>query len=487
MKHNGIIIALAAAGMLTACSAGDDITGGNNTANDNSNTIDGYDKADLTPISLGISSPISTTTRSTGTVGGTTDDTNKWNGQTLWLFMTYKQGQDETKYGKGVMPAVFYDANGKASEAITLFNNRKMTAPTSDAETAVTLANGTGKAITCADGSINYYPMTGTFNFFGYHVDDAATIKTGTDNVPTVNYRTSATATATTTASTSSTIITVPVTIDGSQDLMVGTTTANDPDQLAATTLSDNVKSKFYSAYSARKNVHPILTFQHALSRFTFQVVAGDRTSAGLAEYKSQDNKTDLEDLKTTPAKVTGIYLNSNTVNELVIADPTDKVDGNFLTTWTTPKDLALKELNAEKTATQTLTATKLEWDTTKEGGEEGKAVSVGDALMLEPGKSSYEGYVTVEQWVKTKTADGKTPDTTDQVSGQTYSGTWTKVTHRFPFTVTIPVADGTAKAGTSYNVKIWVYGLTELKVYVTAVPNQWISGGEIEVNKDKD
>ena len=106
---------------------------------------------------------------------------------------------------------------------------------------------------------------------------------------------------------------------------------------------------------------------------------------------------------------------------------------------------------------------------------------------MLEPGKSSYEGYVTVEQWVKTKTADGKTPDTTDQVSGQTYSGTWTKVTHRFPFTVTIPVADGTAKAGTSYNVKIWVYGLTELKVYVTAVPNQWISGGEIEVNKDKD
>ena len=282
------------------------------------------------------------------------------------------------------------------------------------------------------------------------------------------------------------TIITVPVTIDGSQDLMVGTTTANDPDQLAETTLSANVKSKFYSAYSARKNVHPILTFQHALSRFTFQVVAGDRTSAGLAEYKSQDNKTDLEDLKTTPAKVTGIYLNSNTVNELVIADPTDQVTGNFLTTWSKPADLALKELNAEKTATQTLTATKLEWDTTV-SPEAGKAVSVGDALMLEPGKNSYEGYVTVEQWVKTKTADGAKPDDDDKVADQTYTGTWTKVTHRFPFTVTIPKTDDTAKAGTSYNVKIWVYGLTELKVYVTATPKQWESGGNIEVNKDED
>ena len=484
MKHNGIIIALAAAGMLTACSAGDDITGGNNTANDNSNTIDGYDKADLTPISLGISSPISTTTRSTGTVGGTTTETNKWNGQTLWLFMTYKQGQDVTKYGNGVMPAVFYDANGTASTAITLFNNRKMTAPASTVEESVTLANGTGKAITCADGSINYYPMTGTFNFFGYHVDDAATIDTGTDNVPTVKYRTSATAEANSTAE--ATIITVPVTIDGSQDLMVGTTTANDPDKLADTSLSDNVKSKFYSAYSARKNVHPILTFQHALSRFTFQVVAGDRTSAGLAEYKDKTKGADggYEELKTTPAKVTGIYLNSNTVNELVIADPLNQVTGDFLTTWSIPKDLALKELKDGKT--QDLTATKLEWDTTV-SPEAGKAVSVGDALMLEPGKSSYEGYVTVEQWVKTKTADGEKPAEDDKVDGQEYSGTWTKVTHRFPFTVTIPATDDTAKAGTSYNVKIWVYGLTELKVYVTAVPNQWISGGDIEVNKDKD
>ena len=474
--------------MLTACSAGDDITGGNNTA-DNSNTIDGYDKADLTPISLGISSPISTTTRSTGTVGGTTVETNKWNGQTLWLFMTYKQGQDETKYGKGVMPAVFYDADGKASKDIELFNNRKMTAPASDAETVVSLANGSGKAITCADGSINYYPMTGTFNFFGYHVDDAATTITGDDDqtkVPQVTYRTSATGTTTNPAE--ATIITVPVTIDGSQDLMVGTTTANDPDKLTETTLSNNVKSKFYSAFAARKNVHPILTFNHALSRFTFQVVAGDRTSAGLAEYKDQTQKTDLEELKTTPAKITGIYLNSNTVNELVIADPLNRVDGNFIGTWSEPKDLALKELNAAKTATQDLTATKLEWDTTA-SEEAGKPVSVGDALMLEPGKSSYEGYVTVEQWVKTGTTTEKLPDETDKVDGQTYSGTWTKVTHRFPFTVTIPEADGgTAKAGTSYNVKIWVYGLTELKVYVTANPKAWNPSTEdIVVNKDED
>ncbi len=469
--------------MLTACSAGDDITGGNNTA-DNSNTIDGYDKADLTPISLGISSPISTTTRSTGTVGGTTTETNKWNGQTLWLFMTYKQGQDETKYGKGVMPAVFYDADGNASKDIELFNNRKMTAPASDAETVVSLANGKGKAITCADGSINYYPMTGTFNFFGYHVDDAQTFETS----PTVKYYKSASATTQTPAE--ATIITVPVTIDGSQDLMVGTTTANDPDTYTGGTYSESVKSKFYSAFAARKNVHPILTFNHALSRFTFQVVAGDRTSAGLAEYKDKQTGATggYEELKTTPAKVTGIYLNSNTENELVIADPLDQVDDNFLPTWSTPKDLALKELTKDGTATQTLTATKLEWDTTV-SPEAGKEVSLGEALMLEPGKSSYEGYVNVEQWVKTKTTstESKLPDGDDQVTGQKYEGYWTKVTHRFPFTVTIP-DDGTSQPGTSYNVKIWVYGLTELKVYVTAAPEAWDQNEQdIEVNKDED
>ena len=107
---------------------------------------------------------------------------------------------------------------------------------------------------------------------------------------------------------------------------------------------------------------------------------------------------------------------------------------------------------------------------------------------MLEPGKSSYEGYVTVEQWVKTKTADGAKPVATDTIAGQTYSGTWTKVTHRFPFTVTIPETDDTAQPGTSYNVKIWVYGLTELKVYVTATPEAWDQNEQdIEVNKDED
>ncbi len=486
MKHNGIIIALAAAGMLTACSAGDDIAGGNTADNSNTNTIDGYDKSELTPISLGVSSPVKATTRSTGTVGGTTDEANKWNGQTLWLFMTYKQDQGDA-YGKGVKPAVFYNAEGTASTEITLFNNRKMVAPESTDVDDVTLANGKGQAITCADGSINYYPMTGTFNFFGYHVDDAATNTTGTDNVPTVNYRTSAAATATENLAT---IITVPVTINGAQDLMVGTTTANDPDKLANTDLSDNVKAKFYSAFSARKNVHPILTFKHALTRFTFEIVAGDRTSAGLAEYKDQTTKDELEELKTTPAKVTGIYLNSNTVNELVVADPLDEIDGDFITTWSTPADLALKERKDGNI--QSLTATALEWNADA-SPEVGKSVSIGDALMLQPGKNKYEGYVTVEQWVKTNstTTEGKLPDAADQVAEQTYTGTWTKVSHRFPFTVTIPTSDtntaGVAQAGTSYNVKVWIYGLTELKVYVSATPDQWANGGDIEVNKDED
>lgn len=77
--------ALAAAGMLTACS-NDDTLGGN-----------GEQNVSEQQIRLGVASS-KVQTRGTGTVGGMTDAENVWAGQTLWVYMLQKGSMDLAYY-----------------------------------------------------------------------------------------------------------------------------------------------------------------------------------------------------------------------------------------------------------------------------------------------------------------------------------------------------------------------------------------------------
>ena len=475
---------MATASLLTACSAGDELTDGQA-----SNTIAGYNKADLTPVSLDVTAPMKVTTRGSGTVGGIKETENKWNGQTLWLFMTYKSG---TGYGYGVKPAEFITADGGVSTDIKLYKNRKMTAPSENTKDEE-LKNGTGKRLECADNSINYYPMSGQFNFFGYHIDDAASNNGGSDTEPQYEYAaTPAGNTITEENAASAYIIRVPFTINGTQDLMVGTTTANDPDETtmekAGYSSTNAANANYYSAYSARKNIHPILTFKHKLTRFTFQVIAGDKTSAGLAENEG-------EAVKTCATEITGIGVNSGTKNSLIVADVrTSGTKQDFdQTTWSDAKDLVLQERKQDGTlSTEGITAQKLTWNNTYNTGD---TLSVGEALMVEPNKDSYSAYVNIKQWVKTSNTEPETAtagsnkptgwEKPSEGAADPYAGTWTLVTHRYPFTINL---SGNEKmvAGTSYNVRIWIYGLHEVKVYTTTSIEAWKDGGDIEVNDDK-
>lgn len=93
-----------------------------------------------------------------------------------------------------------------------------------------------------------YYNEDRRYEFFGYYVDDAASVAptVGTDN------------------------ISLAVKIDGSQDLMLAKT---DKDADNVTDLNPN---RLYSAYSARHGVTPNLVFKHLLSRFNVYVKSGD-------------------------------------------------------------------------------------------------------------------------------------------------------------------------------------------------------------------
>ena len=138
--------ALAAAGMLTACS--------------NEDTLGGNENVSEQQIRLGVASS-KVQTSGTGTVGGMTDTENVWAGQTLWVYMLQKGSMDLAYYKS---PAV-----GTTAAAETkVFDNKEFKAPNTADNTKSGLA-------TTADGTIAYYPVSGNYDFWGYRVDDAVT------------------------------------------------------------------------------------------------------------------------------------------------------------------------------------------------------------------------------------------------------------------------------------------------------------------------
>lgn len=302
MKKYFIFAAVAAAGLLTSCSSSDDIA-----AND-AGSIENPDARQA--IRLNIGNVVDMSVRGTGTVGGVGTGTNVWSGQSINVFMFTKGtastadvytavpdgttltsgtkyytsatgGGEFTSDGTEVSDGTNYfsktpgsagDANATTLnltpvDATTdpnnfLYDNQEMITPGS-ADNKIpgmgaTANTNEGEAM-IKDGTINYYPPAGNFDFFGYHADNAVA----------------------TTAAIAKTdeLWTVPFTIDGTQDLM---STKAELTQTQASEMTGATRpNDYYSAYAARKGVHPTLTFKHLLTRLQFSVKAGNDAAAG--------------------------------------------------------------------------------------------------------------------------------------------------------------------------------------------------------------
>lgn len=94
-----------------------------------------------------------------------------------------------------------------------------------------------------------YYDYTAKYDFFGYYVDDAVLGEIENDGSS----------------------ITFPITIDGTQDVMLAKASREglgvDP-------------AKLFSAYGVRKGIQPNLVFEHQLTRLTFNVINGNGEEA---------------------------------------------------------------------------------------------------------------------------------------------------------------------------------------------------------------
>lgn len=413
--------ALAAAGMLTACS-NDDTLGGN-----------GEQNVSEQQIRLGVASS-KVQTRGTGTVGGMTDDENKWAGQTLWVYMLQK----------GSMDLAYYKTPADAAAAAVgtaVFDNKEFKAPNTAASTVSGLA-------TTADGAIAYYPVSGNYDFWGYRVDDAVTgkpdVKLVDDNGDEVT-------------ADQATKRVVDIKINGSQDIMAGKAV---PSADEVTKLG-NYGENFYSAYAARKGVQPNITFNHLLTRFTFEVRAGSKATAGAGASGN-----------TEAVRVQGISVESLTDGKLTVAYTGATKEAADLLTFTgnaSPLKLQQRATGAadNNVPLVTLEEVPLTWPADA-NATVGDVLPVGEALLVAPGQTEYPLTIDLAQKVKKNTSDA---DKEDRALEQ-------KATIKMDGTKTF-------EPGKSYKVTITVYGLEEIEVTATLVP--WADGGSIDIDDDRD
>lgn len=434
-----LFLAMAAAGMLTACSNEDNL-GGN-----------GEELAGQPKIQLGVTSNVGVSTRGTGTVGDLTGKDNVWAGQDLWVYMLQK----------GSMELGYYrtpeEINGN-QVGTAVFDNEKFTAPkmTVNDETGEEEGVASGIASTVS-GKIAYYPVSGNYDFWGYRVDDAITGAT-----PTVKLL-NADGDETQDAAEAVKRV-VDININGSQDIMAGKAEPSQEEIQKLGQYTDN----FYSAFAARKDVQPNINFKHLLSRFTFEVRAGSKAAAGKGAG-----------VNTEAVRVTGISVNSKTAGQLTVAH-TDAVANDPVLTFAGDFDdvatpLALMQRDQANSSHNDklvpLREVALTWPVDEQGQPKdanvGDTLSIGEALLVAPGEASYPLTIDLAQKI-VKNIDG----TVEEQKLQQKSN--------------IKI-DGvkTFEAGKSYKVTITVYGLEEIVVTATLQP--WENGGSIDIDDDRD
>ena len=262
----------AVAGMLASCSS-ESLTGSDPKIEPTQD--------DRVPIEINVASvQTKASTRGSGAVGDLVGDANNvWKGQKINVFMFDK--------GKLTIPT---DEEGD------IYNNTELTTPTG-------VVSGIAKEYLSATTiKHKYYPQSGDFDFWGYYKDDA------------LGAAPDATSPVSSELEGGDTEVRVPFTINGTQDLMVAKAVPVGAD---ATTVSGwgNDKDHFYSAFAARKNIQPELTFKHLLTLLKFKIKGATATSCGWS-WNSEAGTPTWEG-PTAGEKFTGVFVKSIKIKSL--------------------------------------------------------------------------------------------------------------------------------------------------------------------------
>lgn len=347
--------------------------------------------------------PMKAASRGIGSVGDL-GAANNWNGETVYVY--------------GIVGDTQFAINGEAATAPP--------AGTPGATVTSTLQWATAEAT--ADKTADkhyYYDGNNLYDFYGCHVDDAAEatamkIPTGTD-LATKGFS-------------------VPVEINGTQDLMVAMPNKEN-DRTAVGVDPEVTDTKYlYSAWSSRRGVKPNLVFKHVLTRLTFKAKCGDASAPA------------------QPVKITSIQVTGAISDGTLTVIPANSGTQGFVAGTTTANFALMAPASDPDTSKELETFSGK--DITNVDPDDFEQIGV--PMMLVPG-GGYTIVITTEQDMN----NNSSIETNEE-------GTITKE---------VTFAGGFV-AGTNYNINITVYGLQEIAVNATLTA--WNEAGEdIEIDPD--
>ena len=196
---------------------------------------------ELVPVQFGLASPnYSVTTKASGGL-------DQWNNTTLYV----------------------YGFDREAADYSNPFINNVAATAASDLTASLDVKDANN------NGNPYYYQGSTVYDFYGYHVDDAATPEAETPTPIIVSEEVSTEGTTPLTKG-----VYIPFTITGTQDLMVAKA---DPATDVTGATETVTAEQAYSAFAARRGVQPTLTFKHQLARFKFKIVSGSEAGSGAA------------------------------------------------------------------------------------------------------------------------------------------------------------------------------------------------------------
>ena len=467
----------AVAGMLASCSS-ESLTGSDPNIEPT--------QEDRVPIEINVASAqTKAITRGVGTVGDVSTGTNIWQGEKVNVFM----------FEKGTLTLATDGTNA-------LYDNVALTTPDDGTSASGIAYEYYDSDATPGDDRVRYkyYPISGNFDFWGYYADDAAGAPVRDAAAP------------------NTTKITVPFSIDGTQDLMVAKAKLTDAQNdntnptYAAWHAAGVDQSRYYSAYAARKNIQPDMTFNHLLTRLTFSVLAGNDETRG---FTAAGPALPADDEIYTGVFIKSIKVESLKDGELIVAyTGTDKALTDLIsfTESATPAaaDSLWMDLPGERTGA---TLPPLYNPAVFEDGTQANAPWTTEYLAANNLLAINEGTGANSHWSeiwrpKTLATAPATPNPVgDPIGGailvapdDSYIvevelgqyllesedmpvGSGNNETHKVVYTkfrkeITPTKVNGTTQ-GVSYNVKMTLYGFERIEITTTLQP--WAPGAEIE------
>lgn len=274
MKKSYLALGLVAAVAMSSCSNDEPLVNGNGNQSDLTKG--------LQPVVLSMtttSADVNVGTRGTGTVGSTDAENNNWQFEDIYVLMTSSdttslEAEDFTVDGvKQAEGWGFTSVRGKGPFLLQQFNGTFWARPYVKSEDNGAKTWGLDYSIDeneWWDGAAidKFYPMTGKSNFFAFYVDDACSKViqnpyAGTEGAPNVQAFTHDHPVYA--KDSEKGVMTIDFAIDGSQDLMFGTTN----------NIDKTYQGLGFSAQSARAGIIPSITMDHLLSRLVFNVIKG--------------------------------------------------------------------------------------------------------------------------------------------------------------------------------------------------------------------